>query len=97
MTLPPTTTAEFRASRSSPPKSRLIEDILAVAGIVQAMFYGTIEGLTRAGILGHNEHAGFPWVTTIIFLGCVLPKTVGRMTAGKIWETLGARFGGAKP
>lgn len=77
-------------------KSRLIEDLLAVAGIAQAMFYGTIEGLTRAGVLEHNEHAGFPWVTVAIFLGCVLPKTVGRMTAGRVWEALGARFAGPK-
>jgi hypothetical protein len=32
-------------------------------------------------------------VTLVIFIGCVLPKTVGRATAGKVWELLGGRIG----
>lgn len=75
-------------------KSRFIEDFLAIVGILMAVFYGAMEALARGGFVTHNEHAGFPWITAIVFLGCVLPKTVGRMTAGKVWEAIGSRVRG---
>lgn len=76
---------------------RWIENILAIVGILQAALYGTMEALARGGFLPHTEHPGFPWVTVIIFAGCVLPKTLGRATAGRVWDAVAARFGAPKP
>lgn len=72
------------------PRSRIVEDILAFAGIIQALFYGGMEALRSAGFkLGDcpTEHS-FPWVTIAILAICVAPKTVGRATAGKAWAGL---------
>lgn len=69
-------------------RSRWIEDALAVVGIAQAALYGTMEALARGGFLEHAEHAGFPYVTMAILAVCVLPKTVGRATAGKVWDAI---------
>jgi hypothetical protein len=76
--------------------SRFIEDLLAIAGIIQAMLYGTLEALRHSGVVfGKCEaESGFPWITVIIFLGCVLPKTVGRATAGAVWQTISQKLGG---
>jgi hypothetical protein len=84
---------EQRESRT--PHSRLIEDIGFIVGIVQAMLYGTLEALRHSGVVfGKCEaETGFPWITVIIFIGCVLPKTVGRATTGKIWEFAAGRLG----
>lgn len=83
---------QFKQGRTS----RRVEDALAIVGILQAVAYGTVESLAAAGWrFGACAPAtGFPWITAIIFLGCVLPKTLGRATAGKIWERL--PIGGAK-
>lgn len=72
-------------------RSRWVEDSLAVVGIAQAALYGTMEALARGGFLKHAEHPGFPWVTVIIFAGCVLPKTLGRATAGRVWDAIAKR------
>lgn len=85
----------MEAAEAKTPHSRMIEDGLAIAGIIQALFYGTLEGLRSAGFtIGTcvTEHS-FPWVTVIIFLGCVLPKTVGRASAGKAWELAAGLIG----
>lgn len=79
-----------------PTTSRGIENWLAGAGIVQAAFYGVAEGLARLGVhVGSKEpDTSFPWITVIIFVGCVLPKTVGRATSGKLLGAIASRFGG---
>lgn len=79
-----------------PGKSRFIEDALAVVGIFQAMLYGAAESLASVGWrLGEcKAETSFPWLTVIVFAGCVLPKTLGRATTGKVWESLAARIGG---
>lgn len=68
--------------------SRNIENGLALVGIAQAGLYGTLEALARSGFtLGAcKPNSGIPWVTLAIFSGCVLPKTVGRASAGKAWS-----------
>lgn len=76
---------------------RWIENILAIVGILQAALYGTMEALARGGFLQHNEHAGFPWITLAILGVCVLPKTVGRATAGRVWDAVATRVGAPKP
>lgn len=77
-------------------RSRRIEDWLAIAGVAQAMLYGIAEFLIHIGVVTPKSH-GVPYMTIALFLGCVLPKTVGRASAGKIWEILANRFGGSKP
>jgi hypothetical protein len=70
--------------------SRHIENALAIAGIAQALLYGTLEALRHSGISFGTCEApeGIPWITVMIFAGCVAPKTLGRATAGKLWEKL---------
>lgn len=80
----------MEASERKTPHSRIIEDVLAFAGIFQALFYGVLEALRSAGFkLGDcpTEHS-FPWVTLSILACCVAPKTLGRATAGKVWSGL---------
>lgn len=69
---------------------RHIENALAIAGTAQVALYGTLEALSRSGyMLGTcKPSTGVPWVTLAFFFGAVLPKTVGRATAGKIWGVL---------
>lgn len=76
--------------------SRFIEDALAIAGIIQAMVYGTLEALRHSGVaFGKCEAAsGFPWVTISILALCVAPKTLGRATAGRIWDRIAPSIGG---
>lgn len=72
------------------PAGRHIENVLAIVGIAQAALYGTLEALRHNGIsFGDCTPAtGIPWVTVLIFMGCVAPKTLGRATAGKLWEKI---------
>jgi phenylacetate-coenzyme A ligase PaaK-like adenylate-forming protein len=80
---------QFRQGRAS----RRIEDALAIAGILQAGLYGTLEALASVGWrLGEcAADTGLPWVTLAILFACVLPKTLGRATAGRIWEVIANR------
>lgn len=69
-------------------RSRLLEDFAFVIGILQAVGYGVAEMLGELGVrIGPCEAStGFPTITVVVFLGCVVPKMLGRATAGKIWE-----------
>lgn len=74
-------------------RGRNVEDIAMYVGLVQAALYGFVEALVfllrSLGKIPDGPHP-FPWVTMALFLGCILPKTVGRATAGRIWTGLGA-------
>jgi hypothetical protein len=74
---------------------RNIENWLALAGVLQAMLYGLAEFLIHIG-LATPKSCGIPYMTITLFLGCVLPKTIGRATAGKVWEAIANR-GKAQP
>ena len=78
---------------------RRAENVLAYAGAAQAVFAGVLESLVRAGFrLGAGDAvSGVPWVNLAILGVCVLPKTVGRATAGRVWDAIAGRFGGPKP
>jgi len=41
----------------------------------------------------HTASAGFPWETGALMLLLILPKTVGRASAGKVWEILAGKLG----
>jgi hypothetical protein len=76
--------------------SRKIENWLAVLGGVIAAAYvvgveilpAVLHSLGKAGAPGDHE---FPWGVVILVAALVLPKTVGRATAGKVWEVLGRK------
>lgn len=78
-------------------RSRFLEDFAFVVAILQAIGYGVAEMLGEQGVrLGRCEaNEGFPYVTIVLFLGCVAPKMLGRATAGKIWERI-PFLGGSK-
>ena len=71
-------------------RSRWLEDAAFVVAIMQAVGYGVAEMLGELGVrFGACEvSTGFPYITVIVFLGCVAPKMLGRATAGKIWERI---------
>ena len=78
--------AERLESRSGK-GSRWIENGLAVLGglcgaayVIGVEIYPHIRG--TAGCSGH----GVPWGVVILVGAMVLPKTIGRATAGKVWE-----------
>lgn len=74
---------------------RRAENTLAYAGAGQALFAGLMESLVRAGVrLGDGPaEAGIPWVNLAILVICVMPKTVGRATAGRAIDAVSSRFG----
>lgn len=80
-------------------RSRLLEDIAFIVGIAIAVLYAIGEFLTSMGwcIKTCNPHAGVPWMTVVLFAGCVLPKTLGRATAGKVWDAIASRVKGGAP
>lgn len=74
---------------------RRAENTLAYIGAAQALLAGTLESLAHAGVRFGScppipEHwwSHVPWFNVTILLVCVLPKTIGRMSAGKVWEAL---------
>lgn len=66
-------------------QGRLVENILALGGGGLMLFTGYQEALAVCA-----THP-FPWAAFIIGAVCVAPKTLGRATAGKIWERIGGK------
>lgn len=65
--------------------SRQLEDAAFIVAIVIAALFGVGEFLIHIGIVTPPEHRDFPYMTLILFVGCVLPKYLGRATMGQIW------------
>lgn len=65
--------------------SRWIEGAGFVAAILVGVGYGAAEIVAR---LKGIPETGFPWGMFIMQAVMALPKTVGRATAGKVWERL---------
>jgi hypothetical protein len=40
--------------------------------------------------------SNFPWGLVVLVCALVLPKTLGRATAGKVWSFVGSRISGSK-
>lgn len=83
--------------------SRIIENGLAILG-------GLLAGGYVVGVeifpqvcyaIGKCANAPsdqqFPWGVVLTVAACVAPKTLGRMTAGKLWEGIASKFGGKSP
>lgn len=58
--------------------SRILEDIGFLAAVGLGVFAGIREAL--------GTTSGFPWVLLIVMAVLAAPKTLGRMTAGKVWD-----------
>ena len=79
--------------------SRYIED----AGMIAAIGIGTIFSLVKISVYAYCSiragcaiyQPGFPTEFWLLMLVLVLPKTIGRASAGKVWEILANR--GGKP
>ena len=76
--------------------SRIIEDGMAIVGVVLIVSRAVIEGGQEIGVFAYppNHHSG--WAVLLEFLRSsllVAPKALGIATAGKVWTTLGAGFG----
>lgn len=72
-------------------RARALEDIGFAAAILIAVLYGIAETLSRLGLCPFVDRCAatspsFPWGLAITQLSLVLPKTLGRATAGKIWS-----------
>lgn len=85
----------LHALKAAARRGRSVEDVAMYVGIGQAALYGVGEFLMQIGVV--PRYTGVPYMTIALFLGCVLPKTVGRATAGRIWtvlaDTFASRFG----
>lgn len=76
---------------------RTVENICAIAGLVVLSTFGLAETLSRLGVtFGPCHEHGFPWGQVIAGSILVLPKTVGRATAGKVWNKIASAVPGKK-
>lgn len=85
-------------------RSRWIEDLGAIIGVlIGAAYVVGVEIFPQACYsIGRCPNAPqahpFPYGVLFIVTACILPKTVGRMTAGKVWESIGTKLPGvSKP
>lgn len=84
--------------------SRLLENIGFAVGVAVGAFYVVaVEAVPQlcyslGKCLQAPQPHPFPWGVVIIVTALVLPKTLGRVTAGKVWQTISAKFpGGGQP
>lgn len=80
-------------------RGRLTEDVAMWVAIVLIVIRSGVELVQEIGMVPHVD-AGFPfgfWMTCGLL---VLPKVVGRASAGRFWEAIGGgigrRIGGGK-
>ena len=66
--------------------SRLVENLLAVLGGLVLAFTAGAEAW--AIINGTATSFHIPWANVLVGLALVLPKTLGRATAGKLWTKI---------
>lgn len=71
--------------------SRKIEDFGFLVAVIIAGLYALGELAIHVSLA--KRGSGFPYITVILVLALVLPKTVGRATTGRVWEKLADRFG----
>ena len=67
-------------------RSRILEDSAFVLGVVVAAGY-----VVFAEILKPDPGRAFPWGVMILVGACVAPKTLGRATAGRIWDRIAGK------
>lgn len=77
------------------PRHRWLEDLGFIIAILMMITYGAAETLSSLGWrLGTCAvETRIPWVTLALAFMCILPKTVGRATTGKLWDAIAGRLG----
>lgn len=78
--------------------SRLIEDLGFVVALLIVTAYSGVDIGVHAGLLHPTVHTeGVSPGQIIVVSALILPKTLGRATAGKVWSTLASsRLFGAR-
>lgn len=71
--------------------SRVLEDVGFGAAIGLGVFAGVREALSTA------LDRPFPWSLLIVMAVLAAPKTLGRVTAGAVWDRLASMLPGKKP
>lgn len=74
----------------SQPHSRLLEDVGFLSAVGLGLFAGIREALTTV-------ERPFPWALLIVMAVLAAPKTLGRMTAGRVWDRISSVLPGKKP
>jgi hypothetical protein len=69
-----------------PESHQQIETIGFLTAVVVVALYGLVEVGIHAGLLHPVCKTGIPWVMLMMVGALVLPKTLGRATAGDIWR-----------
>lgn len=79
-------------------RSRLLEDVGFAAAIALGLLYGVAEALARIGVrLGpHAPDTSFPWGLLIVMAVLAAPKTLGRASAGRVWDAIGGLLPGRR-
>lgn len=71
---------------------RRVENVAMWVAILLIATRSIVELIQGTGILAHVD-AGFPWGFWMTCGLLVLPKVVGRSSAGRFWESIGAGIG----
>lgn len=71
--------------------SRILEDV----GFASAIGVGVFASVREA--IATVADRPFPWVLLIVMSILAAPKTLGRMTAGKVWDRLVGMLPSRKP
>jgi hypothetical protein len=79
-------------------RSRILEDVGFGAAILLGVIYGVAEALARVGVrIGeHAPDASFPWGLLIVMAVLAAPKTVGRASAGRVWDAVAGMLPGRR-
>lgn len=74
-------------------RSRILEDVGFAAAIALGLLYGIAEALARIGLYVGDKapDTSFPWGLLIVMSIMAAPKTLGRATAGRIWDVIAGR------
>jgi hypothetical protein len=85
----------LKESVRRPQNHRRFEDYGLVAGIAVVSIYALTESALKLGVARPATCAsGFPYVTVMLALLLILPKMIGRRSAGEVWKTLATKFTG---
>lgn len=78
---------------------RHLENAGLTAAIILTAIYCLAEASARVGFCKAvcPTEVSFPWGMAIMVVALVLPKTVGRATAGRVWDAIADRLGGKDP
>lgn len=75
-------------ARTSTPFSRKVEDGAFIVAIILVTLWCLVAIAKSASLLPATPNQGFPWELLTLCAALVVPKTVGRATAGRIWDKL---------